>query len=385
MERHFRFDKNKNKLLFHDKETVCFWKKSSLINLITPGIKALGEDFYFIITAYESAKNIEDDYFEHIKFKSAKSLDEKLKHWSDIVLFAGWGEFESFKTVNNNKFELVVKDPWELDVYEAKEIKYNMPFLCGKLAGLFSIEFKTNMRAEVVNIKKDGDTKFVKILISETDSNLKKELDKMYEADGLTRIQRLQIMNQSLVELMKELKEKNELLDRLSSTDSLTGIYNRRTFMKLFKKELSRVKRYDDKSSLLILDIDYFKNINDTYGHAAGDRALKRFSKKINEILREEDIFARLGGEEFSIILTNTPIEYAKNTADRIRKEIAKLNLISNKVKFKMTVSIGVVEINKKGTEDRLLECGDRALYLAKYKGRNRVECATGICKVEGD
>ena len=168
-----------------------------------------------------------------------------------------------------------------------------------------------------------------------------------------------------------------ELTRRASITDPLTGIYNRRFFDEMLEKQLVLAKRHNQKVSLLILDLDHFKNFNDTYGHMAGDRILQKLTKSIREIIRSSDILARYGGEEFGIIMSSTDIMEALNKAEMICSHVRSIcfdNIVSEQ-SLKITVSIGVSSFPEHGADfDSLLSAADNALYKAKNLGRNRVE-----------
>lgn len=167
-------------------------------------------------------------------------------------------------------------------------------------------------------------------------------------------------------------------LERLAQTDSLTGLTNRRHFMELADKELSRTERYGGAMSVLMLDIDHFKKVNDTYGHASGDVVLQRFARVFLQELRDIDIVGRLGGEEFAVILTQTDGEQAIEVAERLRARVANGTVdLPQGFALHCTVSIGVSTLC--GPEDHiegLLSLADRALYKAKRTGRNRVLAA---------
>ncbi|MGE4455493.1 MAG: GGDEF domain-containing protein [Arcobacteraceae bacterium] len=174
---------------------------------------------------------------------------------------------------------------------------------------------------------------------------------------------------------LNNIQQQQILLETLATTDQLTGIYNRRYFFDIANKELSRIKRHHTVCSLLMLDIDHFKNINDRYGHNTGDEALKLFSKTISSLLRDNDIFARIGGEEFVILLLDTTQEQAYKKGFEIIKSIEKLSIHTddnNLLRF--TVSIGVSELIANDLE---IQCAvsraDNALYKAKIQGRNKV------------
>lgn len=173
------------------------------------------------------------------------------------------------------------------------------------------------------------------------------------------------------------LKKSNEELHQLSITDGLTGLYNRKHIMDLFHQEMTRSARYDSPLSLLMLDIDHFKKVNDTYGHQAGDAVLCRLAQSLMDTLRDCDYAGRYGGEEFLILLPDSDIHSAQVTAERIRKQMDNLQFYEDQAPFTVTVSIGVAGYPTNGrTTDDLLGCADHALYQAKAEGRNRVVCA---------
>ncbi len=170
-----------------------------------------------------------------------------------------------------------------------------------------------------------------------------------------------------------ESKETEEKLNILATTDSLTGLWNRRHFMQVAEKEMKRARRYDSIFSLLMIDIDRFKNVNDNYGHSAGDRVLIELAKTIKSRLRGIDVVARLGGEEFGVLLPETGANGAFNLAEDIRTEIAATPVIVDDKEISYTVSIGVTAFHQGLTNiDSMLKNADQALYRAKDQGRNR-------------
>ncbi len=171
-------------------------------------------------------------------------------------------------------------------------------------------------------------------------------------------------------------KKMEEELRRLATTDSLTGVNNRRYFINLAQKELNRCKRYGHTSSLLMLDIDNFKRINDTYGHAAGDQVLKQFSNLCLGEIRECDILGRLGGEEFAVILIETDLSAAKIVAERIREVLEFHVMTINDSELRITASIGISEFQPADEPQALqimMERADKALYDAKSNGKNQI------------
>ncbi len=179
------------------------------------------------------------------------------------------------------------------------------------------------------------------------------------------------------LQLEKELKTRKTLekvLRQVADQDPLTKLLNRRSFIVRINHEISRSHRYKNELSYMIIDIDYFKKINDTYGHLTGDAVLKAFAIKISSILRDSDFIARIGGEEFAIALPNTSMNSANKLAERIRKEIEE-HIVQHKNKsINITVSIGLSKLilNEKSIEG-VFSRADSALYQAKNSGRNKV------------
>ncbi len=167
-----------------------------------------------------------------------------------------------------------------------------------------------------------------------------------------------------------------EMTKHASVTDVLTGIYNRRFFNEILEKQLALAKRRNEPLSLLIADIDHFKNINDTYGHTAGDRALQQVAKFMKSAIRSSDIMARYGGEEFAIIMPTTDTDHALSKAEEIcrRIESSGFDHVVTGKGIKMNLSIGVATFPEHGSEaGTLMNNADRALYKAKNNGRNQV------------
>lgn len=179
-----------------------------------------------------------------------------------------------------------------------------------------------------------------------------------------------------LYESNEKLKNLNEELKELSTKDFLTQLYNRRYFSETSSKMLNLSIRNSDKISIILCDIDNFKEINDTYGHGIGDKVIVSLANILKDNSRQTDIIARYGGEEFILLLYNTEIKYTEKIAENIRKIVEKIEIITNKNRLKYTLSLGIAEFN--ATLDNDLEAtinrADKALYKAKINGKNRVE-----------
>ena len=169
-------------------------------------------------------------------------------------------------------------------------------------------------------------------------------------------------------------REAEQKLVEMATTDALTGLTNRRHFLELGDRELCIFERHGRPLSLLMLDIDYFKRINDTYGHGIGDKALVFFAKICSKDLRSEDIFGRLGGEEFAVFLPDTGKDQALEIAERIRKRLEVSTPLEEEQIPAMSVSIGIANVRKGDDLERVLQSADTALYQAKSSGRNCVK-----------
>ena len=171
-------------------------------------------------------------------------------------------------------------------------------------------------------------------------------------------------------DITKRKRLESELQTR-ADTDTLTQVFNRIKYDEIVKREIERARRYNHPLSLIMFDIDHFKIVNDTYGHAVGDYVLQALTQIVKLNLRETDYLVRWGGEEFVIIAPDTDIERAEILAERVRKS-------AEEYKFEragtVTVSFGVTQFTKNDTEDTLIRRTDDALYSAKRMGRNRVE-----------
>lgn len=174
-------------------------------------------------------------------------------------------------------------------------------------------------------------------------------------------------------ELERKVKERTEALQRLSEVDPLTGLLNRRGMMARFEQEIARQARQDGTLGLLLLDLDYFKDVNDTYGHAAGDLALCAAAKVLGGVMRAYDHAARWGGEEFLILLPDCSETDLLAIAERIRARIEALRIDTGQHRFSFTTSIGAHRPLTPQTPDAMLQQVDRALYAAKAAGRNCV------------
>ena len=185
-------------------------------------------------------------------------------------------------------------------------------------------------------------------------------------------------LRQALVRLAEEMHNVgvlNERLSELAHTDALTALYNRRAYDQALAREWRRVQRNGAALSVLLIDADHFKSINDQHGHAVGDRVLQALAALIQRSAREIDVAARIGGEEFAVLLSDTGATSALNVAERIRSQIAQSDTMPV---TGVTVSIGVATLAAEESAASLQHRADQALYMAKSQGRNRVVLAPG-------
>jgi diguanylate cyclase (GGDEF)-like protein len=183
----------------------------------------------------------------------------------------------------------------------------------------------------------------------------------------------IQRVNAKLTEQNEQLQRANEVLEQLSITDGLTKLHNHRFFQDYLTREIKRVSRTGEALSMLLIDIDDFKRLNDRLGHSAGDELLANTARLLNESIRESDLVARYGGEEFVVLAPETDLEGALRLAEKVRMSIAESSLILDDSKqiTKMTVSIGVARFC--GNRKTFFQAADQALYRAKAAGKNCV------------
>ena len=227
---------------------------------------------------------------------------------------------------------------------------------------------------------RDKDADLERGIIAGGDDYLRKPVSEVVLAAKVRAMQRILSMRNSLVDLTNRLDDMNRELVRLSTVDALTGIANRRRFDEVLYKEWRRAMRRQYPISLLMCDIDYFKQYNDAQGHQAGDECIRNVARAIEESLkRPGDLVARYGGEEFAAVLPDTDFDGAQMVAEHVRSAVAELGIPHGRssVASRVTLSVGAAcMIPKRGSPaagDELLEGADKALYAAKSAGRNRV------------
>lgn len=199
------------------------------------------------------------------------------------------------------------------------------------------------------------------------------------ERELLARVAALLRTHHLIVELQESIekgKRSYQVLRRIALTDKLTGLYNRHYFAEMLEREFELARRYDTPLVCIMLDIDFFRNVNTEFGHPVGDKALHEVAQIIQANLRQGDFVARYGGEEFVVLMPQTHAEAAYITAERLRKVIEASEWDTPKGMLRVTISLGIAEMHGTtiNSTEELIDCADSALYQSKRAGRNRTE-----------
>ena len=204
-----------------------------------------------------------------------------------------------------------------------------------------------------------------------------------YKANDFGMYLDVVLLSMALADRMKITQEKKVIAEKEAKTDILTGLYNRRAYYEISHKEFQRLLRHNRTLSVIVFDIDHFKQINDTYGHDAGDNVLKSVAAIVKGVIREYDYAFRMGGDEFLVLLPETNEKQALFLAERIRKRIANKKFIEKDHTFTITSSFGLSEYNKieRGIEP-IVKRADKALYHVKESGRNSVKALDKFIRV---
>ena len=171
------------------------------------------------------------------------------------------------------------------------------------------------------------------------------------------------------------LSARSETMEHAALTDGLTGVQNRRYFDDALREYLDEFRRINKPLGLMILDLDHFKQVNDVHGHDVGDKVLQAVAHCLKDMTRYHDVVARLGGEEFAVVTPNMDADLLARFAERIRKAVANVSVLSGNVRLRITTSVGLAVWDRKETAEEFYRRADRQLYEAKHSGRNRV-CA---------
>lgn len=196
--------------------------------------------------------------------------------------------------------------------------------------------------------------------------NIKQEV-----AENIGKIKSFEKKHESeIMDMVDKLEHSFSKIYDAAIRDDKTGLYNNRFFNSIFEMELERARRTKEKFCLIIIDIDFFKKINDTYGHDVGDEVLKALSNVMKKELRKYDLLSRFGGEEFFILLPGEKIKKAEEIGERLRVSLWNDKKLK---KYAVTISLGVTEYKSKDNKIRMIRRADKALYVSKHKGRNQL------------
>lgn len=309
------------------------------------------EDFYFIIDKSAVEENvfekeminynnstISEDYYVDEEVEKISNIYNKVVPDSEGLFFEGLNQQNSEKLKDKKSFSTIYN-------FEGKN---------------YTIKFSS-----ILNLKEIPTAYLISISESKGYEKFNKD---MYQQIILVTLLVFSIITFGLVVAIYQCRIKN-----ISERDYLTNIYNRNKFYEIVKKEMRYSKRYKYDSSVMLMDIDHFKRINDIHGHDWGDQVLKELAGEILQNIRETDIFARWGGEEFVLLLPHTKIDEALTVAEKIR--ILVENSQSPKLKD-ITISIGVAQIDSENYDiEKAIKIADEGMYCAKRMGRNQVFC----------
>ncbi len=271
---------------------------------------------------------------------------------------------------------------WEMNVQPARAV-ITLHFAAGRAGDSLLITASTTSDlsarffADMMRINNEQ-TNTLRTMMKENAVRAREEMDH-------SRYEEISRLNNELVSAQRELARKNAELERLAAevqrlswVDELTQVYNRRGFFEFGRREVERSKRFKKPLSGLMLDIDHFKKVNDTHGHAIGDKVLKEVAARCSRQLRAVDIFGRYGGEEFSVLMPETTATKARILAERLRQKISNEPINTERGLLTISISVGIANLTGNTADlEGLLERADRALYQAKSLGRNRV-CVEG-------
>lgn len=325
----------------------------------------------------QTIQNSINSQSQNVKRLFSKINENKLKNASEVIK-------KHLKTRLMTQLEMIRSDSVQLSTIGQKNIhnviKREALFIICVLAvsilillyGSFRLSkiFRTSLNEVKKAFEKNHSGHFQQIQLS----NHSDEFDSIVKAFNSMN-HKLSETTVSLETMKNIVEERTHELEQLSNTDPLTKVANRRALFERGNMEFSREHRTHNKLTLILLDCDYFKNVNDQFGHQVGDELLKHVCQICNQEIRDIDFLARYGGEEFIIILPDCDLNGGVETANRIQRSLAKHSLTIEDKEVNMTLSFGVCMLSDKHANlDQLINDADQAMYLAKNNGRNRIE-----------
>ena len=377
---------------------LTLWLNPSTSNLLKPLADEIGHDYFRLLVAHSSSLGTQEDY-EVMITSLADNFIDGFHAWGRSVSVAGWGTFNiEHIDFQAKEATVMVKNPWELQLHQNDEEHWGCPFIQGKIIGIFSAAFGISCWAEE-SIETVGDKGTVRFNISPSSQTISQLIQshKLRRAMAHSQLiddlinrpvnsrsrddeQQLQQYCQQLENIIErhthdlqsineQLQKSNQQLQDLSIHDHLTGLLNRRYIFQDLENRLAVAKRYETPLTVLMIDIDDFKHINDNYGHGIGDKVLINVAQVIQSSIREADIAAGIGGEEFLVLLNKTAATDANAVADKILTNIRAYS--HEDIEENSTVSIGLSSHTQQSLKE-LLKQTDDALYEAKHRGKNQ-------------
>jgi diguanylate cyclase (GGDEF)-like protein/PAS domain S-box-containing protein len=282
--------------------------------------------------------------------------------------------YARFNLIFDNIYDLAYVTEFTADAVPKHFIEVNNMAL--KKLGYSKDEFLKLSHLDIINANKQDILNMMQLLFKKESmtypAEIKTKNGKIIPFEVTSRIYKIKDESPIGVCIARDVTERikmEEKLKKLSVEDSLTGAYNRNKYKEIIGKEIKKAKRYEYPFSVIMFDIDFFKEINDRYGHIIGDDVLKALALLIMKNIREEDYFIRWGGEEFLIITPHTSSENALRLAEKLRLQAESHNFVKN---IKITLSFGIAMLRKKDNDASFIKRADDALYKAKLNGRNR-------------
>lgn len=289
-------------------------------------------------------------------------LQSLLSKWRYTVTAARDGD-ESFKILSEPGHPHLVILDWMMPGIETPEIVRKL-----------REKENSNPHYIIIMTSANNEKAVLQALAAGADDFIGKPFDN-YELRARVAVgRRVKCLQQALIDKIHKLEEATETISRQARTDELTGLHNRRSFSEIFSLALNAALRHNHPLSVINIDLDHFKTVNDTLGHSAGDLVLKEFANLLQNMVRGEDVAVRWGGEEFVILLPHAECAAAAALAERIRAAFEKNSGYT--VPLTVTASFGVAQWQDGEQEDALIQRADAALYRAKHEGRNRVAMA---------